>query len=59
MSESQAISLASYELMAQQQRLQAVLDSIDDGLLMFDRNGLLEHFNINNAIFNNSIKLRN
>lgn len=32
-------------LMAEQQRLQAVLDSIDDGLLMFDRNGLLEHFN--------------
>ncbi|WP_010487993.1 KinB sensor domain-containing domain [Pseudomonas sp. S9] len=32
-------------LMAEQQRLQAVLDSIDDGLLMFDRSGLLEHFN--------------
>ena len=32
-------------LMAEQQRLQAVLDSIDDGLLMFDRNGLLQHFN--------------
>ncbi|MFI8482176.1 KinB sensor domain-containing domain [Pseudomonas sp. NPDC078700] len=32
-------------LMAEQQRLQAVLDSIDDGLLMFDRNGLLAHYN--------------
>lgn len=32
-------------LMAEQRRLQAVLDSIDDGLLIFDRNGLLEHFN--------------
>jgi NtrC-family two-component system sensor histidine kinase KinB len=32
-------------LMAEQRRLQAVLDSIDDGLLILDRNGLLEHFN--------------
>ena len=32
-------------LMAEQHRLQAVLDSIDDGLLIFDRRGLLEHFN--------------
>ncbi|MDH1265745.1 MULTISPECIES: KinB sensor domain-containing domain [unclassified Pseudomonas] len=32
-------------LMAEQQRLQAVLDSIDDGLLIFDRTGLLEHVN--------------
>ncbi|WP_324732694.1 KinB sensor domain-containing domain [Pseudomonas paeninsulae] len=32
-------------LMAEQRRLQAVLDSIDDGLLIFDRHGLLEHFN--------------
>ena len=32
-------------LMAEQQRLQAVLDSIDDGLLIFDRNGLLQHCN--------------
>ncbi|MFO2465332.1 ATP-binding protein [Pseudomonas sp. 15FMM2] len=33
------------ELMAGQQRLQAVLDSIDDGLLMIDRQGHLEHLN--------------
>jgi len=33
------------ELMAGQQRLQAVLDSIDDGLLMIDRQGCLEHLN--------------
>ncbi|MCF4997465.1 PAS domain-containing protein [Pseudomonas syringae] len=33
------------ELMAGQQRLQAVLDSIDDGLLMIDREGRLEHLN--------------
>jgi len=33
------------ELLAGQQRLQAVLDSIDDGLLMIDRNGHLEHLN--------------
>lgn len=33
------------ELLAGQQRLQAVLDSIDDGLLMIDREGLLEHLN--------------
>jgi NtrC-family two-component system sensor histidine kinase KinB len=33
------------ELMAGQQRLQAVLDSIDDGLLMIDREGHLEHLN--------------
>ncbi|WP_095147056.1 MULTISPECIES: ATP-binding protein [unclassified Pseudomonas] len=33
------------ELLAGQQRLQAVLDSIDDGLLMIDRQGHLEHFN--------------
>jgi NtrC-family two-component system sensor histidine kinase KinB len=32
-------------LLAEQRRLQAVLDSIDDGLLIFGRNGLLEHFN--------------
>ena len=32
-------------LLAEQGRLQAVLDSIDDGLLIFGRNGLLEHFN--------------
>ncbi|TBU75147.1 KinB sensor domain-containing domain [Phytopseudomonas daroniae] len=32
-------------LMAEQHRLQAVLDSIDDGLLIFGRDGLLEHFN--------------
>lgn len=32
-------------LLAEQRRLQAVLDSIDDGLLIFDRDGLLEHFN--------------
>ncbi|CEA04791.1 multi-sensor signal transduction histidine kinase [Pseudomonas saudimassiliensis] len=32
-------------LMAEQRRLQAVLDSIDDGLLIFDRSGRLEHFN--------------
>ncbi len=32
-------------LIAEQRRLQAVLDSIDDGLLIFDRHGLLEHFN--------------
>ena len=33
------------ELLAGQQRLQAVLDSIDDGLLMIDRKGLIEHLN--------------
>lgn len=33
------------ELIAGQQRLQAVLDSIDDGLLMIDRQGHLEHLN--------------
>jgi NtrC-family two-component system sensor histidine kinase KinB len=33
------------ELLAGQQRLQAVLDSIDDGLLMIDRDGCLEHLN--------------
>ncbi|MET1069595.1 MAG: ATP-binding protein [Pseudomonas prosekii] len=33
------------ELLAGQQRLQAVLDSIDDGLLMIDRAGHLEHLN--------------
>ena len=33
------------ELMAGQQRLQAVLDSIDDGLLMIDKQGNLEHLN--------------
>ncbi|WP_109513342.1 KinB sensor domain-containing domain [Pseudomonas ovata] len=33
------------ELVAGQQRLQAVLDSIDDGLLMIDRQGQLEHLN--------------
>ncbi|WP_095059710.1 KinB sensor domain-containing domain [Pseudomonas sp. Irchel s3f7] len=33
------------ELLAGQQRLQAVLDSIDDGLLMIDRQGNLEHLN--------------
>lgn len=33
------------ELMAGQQRLQAVLDSIDDGLLIIDRQGHLEHLN--------------
>jgi NtrC-family two-component system sensor histidine kinase KinB len=33
------------ELLAGQQRLQAVLDSIDDGLLMIDRQGHLEHLN--------------
>ncbi|SDF86524.1 KinB sensor domain-containing domain [Phytopseudomonas seleniipraecipitans] len=32
-------------LMSEQRRLQAVLDSIDDGLLIFGRNGLLGHFN--------------
>lgn len=32
-------------LAAGQRRLQAVLDSIDDGLLIFDRQGLLEHLN--------------
>jgi NtrC-family two-component system sensor histidine kinase KinB len=32
-------------LLAGQQRLQAVLDSIDDGLLMIDRQGNLEHLN--------------
>lgn len=32
-------------LLAGQQRLQAVLDSIDDGLLMIDRQGHLEHLN--------------
>lgn len=33
------------ELLAGQQRLQAVLDSIDDGLLIIDREGNLEHLN--------------
>ncbi|WP_137805831.1 KinB sensor domain-containing domain [Pseudomonas sp. G(2018)] len=33
------------ELLAGQQRLLAVLDSIDDGLLMIDRQGHLEHLN--------------
>ncbi|WP_122667280.1 KinB sensor domain-containing domain [Pseudomonas viridiflava] len=33
------------ELLAGQQRLQAVLDCIDDGLLMIDRQGRLEHLN--------------
>ncbi|WEJ21782.1 ATP-binding protein [Pseudomonas sp. SD17-1] len=33
------------ELLAGQQRLQAVLDSIDDGLLIIDREGHLEHLN--------------
>ncbi|WP_397450791.1 ATP-binding protein [Pseudomonas sp. NA-150] len=33
------------ELLAGQQRLQAVLDSIDDGLLIIDRQGRLEHIN--------------
>ncbi|PYB86432.1 MULTISPECIES: KinB sensor domain-containing domain [Pseudomonas] len=33
------------ELQAGQQRLQAVLDSIDDGLLIIDRQGRLEHLN--------------
>ena len=33
------------ELLSGQQRLQAVLDSIDDGLLMIDRQGRLEHLN--------------
>lgn len=33
------------ELLAGKQRLQAVLDSIDDGLLMIDGQGLLEHLN--------------
>ncbi|WP_068828948.1 KinB sensor domain-containing domain [Pseudomonas sp. BMS12] len=33
------------ELIASQRRLQAVLDSIDDGLLIIDRNGCLEHGN--------------
>lgn len=32
-------------LLAEQRRLQAVLDSIDDGLLILNRDGLLEHFN--------------
>lgn len=32
-------------LKAEQQRLNAVLDSIDDGLLIFDRQGDVEHFN--------------
>ncbi|MFZ3153235.1 KinB sensor domain-containing domain [Pseudomonas sp.] len=32
-------------LQAEQQRLQAVLDSIDDGLLIFDRGGRIEHIN--------------
>lgn len=32
-------------LQAEQQRLQAVLDSIDDGLLIFDCAGRVEHFN--------------
>ncbi|WP_252272127.1 ATP-binding protein [Pseudomonas subflava] len=32
-------------LLAGQRRLQAVLDGIDDGLLIFDRDGLLEHGN--------------
>ncbi|AMB86179.1 PAS domain-containing sensor histidine kinase [Pseudomonas agarici] len=33
------------ELLSGQQRLQSVLDSIDDGLLMIDRQGSLEHLN--------------
>ncbi|MGE8322762.1 MAG: KinB sensor domain-containing domain [Pseudomonas sp.] len=33
------------ELLAGQQRLQAVLDSIDDGLLIIDHQGRLEHLN--------------
>ncbi|MDN7140903.1 PAS domain-containing protein [Pseudomonas sp. JQ170] len=33
------------ELLAGQQRLRAVLDSIDDGLLIIDRQGHLEHIN--------------
>ncbi|MGY2224028.1 KinB sensor domain-containing domain [Pseudomonas gingeri] len=33
------------ELLTGQQRLQSVLDSIDDGLLMIDRQGHLEHLN--------------
>ncbi|MFP5481619.1 MAG: PAS domain-containing protein, partial [Alphaproteobacteria bacterium] len=33
------------EVLAGQQRLQAVLDSIDDGLLIIDRQGRLEHLN--------------
>ncbi len=33
------------ELLAGQQRLQGVLDSIDDGLLIIDRQGRLEHLN--------------
>ncbi|POG04766.1 PAS domain-containing sensor histidine kinase [Pseudomonas putida] len=33
------------ELLAGQQRLQAVLDSIDDGLLIINRQGQLEHLN--------------
>lgn len=33
------------ELVSGQQRLQSVLDSIDDGLLMIDRQGRLEHLN--------------
>ena len=32
-------------LQIEQQRLNAVLDSIDDGLLIFDRQGNVEHFN--------------
>lgn len=32
-------------LQAERQRLQAVLDSIDDGLLIFDCQGRIEHFN--------------
>lgn len=32
-------------LQAEQQRLQAVLDSINDGLLIIGRGGMLEHFN--------------
>ncbi|QLC77483.1 PAS domain-containing protein [Pseudomonas sp. LPB0260] len=32
-------------LLAEQRRLQAVLDSISDGLLIVDRRGRLEHFN--------------
>src|SRR5690606_1347652 len=38
-------STAVQALAAGQRRLQAVLDSIDDGLLIFDRQGLLEHLN--------------
>lgn len=41
--EHQATSVS--ELLAGQQRLQAVLDSIDDGLLIIDRQGRLEHLN--------------